>query len=452
MRYLLSGDRLGAGRWWGLRSSGPTDQSPTLGPWLSDGETRPAGVFITLEGPEGSGKSSLLPTRAAAARAAGCDVVATRSPARPVGEQVRRLVLDTEPDDRPDRPRRRPPVRAVAGPARRRGDPPGARARRGRRLRPLRGLVARLPGRRSGVPMDELRAVQRFATGGLVPDLTILLDLPVEAGLARKAAEVTRFEAYHDLAYHERVRAAFLALRRGRAGALRDRRRDARGRVLAAALAAVSPRSTARRAWPHGLRGPGGCAMNRCGLRCACHDERVARPTRRLPGRLDGSDRRGRSWPGWPTARSTRWTPCTTDTAMAYRNRPPHHRRRRPRGGRRPGRLPRRVAQRRSLRRGPGQRARPGCCRSSTTGPSTPSAAAGPTTELPAEQEGSRRPTPLDLPDVWAEVPAGLDRDAVRDAPWPRCPTSSARRSSSPTWRPDADRDRGADRRAARAR
>ena len=39
----------------------------------------------------------------------------------------------------------------------------------------------------------------------------MLLDLPVEAGLGRKSAEVTRFEAYHDLAYHERVRAAFLA-------------------------------------------------------------------------------------------------------------------------------------------------------------------------------------------------------------------------------------------------
>ena len=66
-------------------------------------------------------------------------------------------------------------------------------------------------GAGSGVPMDELAAVQRFATGGLVPDLTILLDLPVEAGLARKSAEVTRFEAFQDVAYHERVRAAFLA-------------------------------------------------------------------------------------------------------------------------------------------------------------------------------------------------------------------------------------------------
>ena len=66
-------------------------------------------------------------------------------------------------------------------------------------------------GSGSGVPMDELRAVQHFATGGLVPDLTILLDLPVEVGLRPQGGRGhTRFEAYQDLAYHERVRAAFL--------------------------------------------------------------------------------------------------------------------------------------------------------------------------------------------------------------------------------------------------
>jgi dTMP kinase len=59
--------------------------------------------------------------------------------------------------------------------------------------------------------MDQLREVQRFATGGLAPDLTILLDLPVEVGLRRKSDEITRFEAFQDSAYHERVRAAFLA-------------------------------------------------------------------------------------------------------------------------------------------------------------------------------------------------------------------------------------------------
>ena len=51
-----------------------------------------------------------------------------------------------------------------------------------------------------------------FATGGLRPDLTILLDLPVEAGLARKAGQETRFEQAFDVDYHRRVRAGFLAL------------------------------------------------------------------------------------------------------------------------------------------------------------------------------------------------------------------------------------------------
>ena len=48
---------------------------------------------------------------------------------------------------------------------------------------------------------------------GLRPDLTILLDLPVETGLARKApGDVTRFEAEFDLAFHRRVRDGFLAI------------------------------------------------------------------------------------------------------------------------------------------------------------------------------------------------------------------------------------------------
>src|SRR5262249_55290545 len=95
-------------------------------------------------------------------------------------------------------------------------------------------------GAGEGVPMDELRAVQRFATGGLIPDLTILLDLPVEAGLARKAAEVTRFEAYHDVAYHQRVRDAFLgfAAAEPERYAIVDATRDEPG-VLAAAMEAV---------------------------------------------------------------------------------------------------------------------------------------------------------------------------------------------------------------------
>jgi dTMP kinase len=65
----------------------------------------------------------------------------------------------------------------------------------------------------AGVPLEDLRMLAATATGGLTPDLTILLDLPVEAGLARKApGDVTRFEAEFDLDFHRRVREGFLAL------------------------------------------------------------------------------------------------------------------------------------------------------------------------------------------------------------------------------------------------
>jgi dTMP kinase len=64
----------------------------------------------------------------------------------------------------------------------------------------------------SELPLDELRPVVDFATGGLLPDRTILIDVPVEVGLARKSvAETTRWEAHFDRAFHERVRAGYLS-------------------------------------------------------------------------------------------------------------------------------------------------------------------------------------------------------------------------------------------------
>ena len=65
----------------------------------------------------------------------------------------------------------------------------------------------------SGVPLDTLRSLADISTGGLQPDLTIVLDLPVEVGLGRKEpGDVTRFEAEFDLAYHVRVRDGFLQI------------------------------------------------------------------------------------------------------------------------------------------------------------------------------------------------------------------------------------------------
>jgi dTMP kinase len=169
-------------------------------------------VFITLEGPDGSGKSSLMPRLAAVLRAGGCEVVTTREPgSTPLGEQIRRLVLDTEP--RIDRTGLADALLFAASRAQHVADVIAPALERGAVVLCDRFADSSLAyqGAGSGVPMDELRAVQEFATGGLVPDLTILLDLPVRAGLRRKSAEVTRFEAFQDVAYHERVRAAFLA-------------------------------------------------------------------------------------------------------------------------------------------------------------------------------------------------------------------------------------------------
>jgi dTMP kinase len=171
-----------------------------------------SGVFITLEGPDGSGKSSLLTALSAALRDAGCDVVATREPgSTPFGELVRRMVLD--PDPPIDRSGRADALLFAASRAQHVEEVIRPALARGAIVVCDRYADSSLAyqGAGSGVPMDELRAVQHFATGGLEPDLTILLDLPVEAGLERKAAEITRFEAYQDVAYHERVRAAFLS-------------------------------------------------------------------------------------------------------------------------------------------------------------------------------------------------------------------------------------------------
>jgi dTMP kinase len=187
------------------------DQSPTLGPVPSTESPAGSGVFITIEGPDGSGKSSLLPRLADALRAAGCDVVATREPgSTPFGELMRRMVLD--PDPPIDRTGRADALLFAASRAQHVDEVIRPALDRGAVVVCDRYADSSLAyqGAGEGVPLDELRQVQRFATGGLAPDLTILLDLPVEAGLRRKAAEITRFEAYQDLAYHERVRAAFL--------------------------------------------------------------------------------------------------------------------------------------------------------------------------------------------------------------------------------------------------
>ena len=172
------------------------------------------GWFVTLEGPEGSGKSTPSERLGAAAAAAGQDVVLVREPGgTAAGERVRSILMDAGPigirlTQRTDallfNAARAQLLDEVIGPA----------LRRGALVISDRYADSTLAYQGGGgeLPLDELRSVVRFATGGLCPDRTILIDLPVDVGLARKSsAETTRFEAHFDRAFHERVRAAYLA-------------------------------------------------------------------------------------------------------------------------------------------------------------------------------------------------------------------------------------------------
>ncbi len=173
------------------------------------------GWFITLEGPDGAGKTTQAEALAAQLRQRGMDVLLTREPGGTwLGERVRQVLLARTESTVPTDPltdaflfnaARRQLVVDVIRPA----------LAAGRTVLSARFADSTLAyqGYGAGVPLERLRVLEAVATDGLVPDLTILLDLPVEAGLARKApGDVTRFEAEFDLDFHRRVRTGFLAL------------------------------------------------------------------------------------------------------------------------------------------------------------------------------------------------------------------------------------------------
>jgi dTMP kinase len=176
-------------------------------------------VFIAFEGGEGAGKSTQVRDLTAWLTAEGHVVRATREPGgTPSGQAVREIVLDHAHAALSARAEallyaadRAQHVHEVVRPALAAGEV----------VLTDRFVDSSLAYQGAGrtIPLEDVRMLSGWATEGLRPDLTVLLDLPPEDGLARAKgrAVADRLEA-ESLEFHQRVRQTFLALAEAEAG------------------------------------------------------------------------------------------------------------------------------------------------------------------------------------------------------------------------------------------
>jgi dTMP kinase len=171
-------------------------------------------MFVTLEGPEGSGKTSHVPDLVAHLRDRGHAVFATREPGgTSIGEQIRVVIHDLKNGEMHPRAEtllyqaaRAQIVEQVIKPHLAAGEIVVSD-------RYADSTIA-YQGYGHQQDLEQVRSLVRYATGGLVPDLTILLDLDVELGLGRKThdgSEWNRLDAY-TIEFHQRVRAGYLEM------------------------------------------------------------------------------------------------------------------------------------------------------------------------------------------------------------------------------------------------
>jgi dTMP kinase len=171
-------------------------------------------MFISLEGPEGSGKTSHIPPLVEFLCEKGYQVFSTREPGgTSISEQIRTVIHDlrnTEMHPRTEtllyQAARAQIVEQVIKP----------RLAKGEIVLCDRYADSTIAYQGYGhqQDLDEVRSLVRYATGGLTPDLTIVLDVEVEVGLKRKTkngAEWNRLDAY-TVEFHRRVRAGYLEL------------------------------------------------------------------------------------------------------------------------------------------------------------------------------------------------------------------------------------------------
>ena len=169
-------------------------------------------LFITFEGPDGSGKTTQAQMLAEYLQRRGMAVLHTREPGgTAISEQIRDVILSTRNQSIQHE------TEALLFSA--------ARAQIVSEL--IRPALAAgkivvcdryadstmaYQGYGLGLDLEALRAITRFATGGLVPDMTFYIDVPAEIGLTRRQRGETNRLDQKDLAYHARVREGFLKM------------------------------------------------------------------------------------------------------------------------------------------------------------------------------------------------------------------------------------------------
>jgi dTMP kinase len=170
-------------------------------------------TFITLEGPEGSGKSTQICRLLKRLKQSGIRAVQTREPGgTAIGDQVRSILMDL------DNKAMDPTTEILLFSA--------SRAQHVHELiKPLleQGIVVisdryyhstlAYQGYGHGLNLETLQMITHFATGGLNPDLILLLDVPSKAGLHRRRTDGNwnRLDDYQ-LDFHQRVRQGYLTM------------------------------------------------------------------------------------------------------------------------------------------------------------------------------------------------------------------------------------------------
>jgi len=200
-------------------------------------ETR-RGCFLVLDGPEGAGKTTQVERLVQRLRDAGCKATSVRDPgSTPVSERIREVLLDRR---LPEMDARTEVFLYMA-----------SRAEMVARIvRPALdvGLIVvcdrfvsstvAYQGYAGGIDPELIWDLGRTACGGIEPNLTVILDLPVQEGLARarRLAEPDRIEA-KDQTFHEKVRQGFLSMA------------EARPQVFAVVDASQPPDAVAEAIW-----------------------------------------------------------------------------------------------------------------------------------------------------------------------------------------------------------